>query len=327
MSKTIGGSIGPFNEGQPIFDFLDDKVLNQLAKALQSYKGLIATAPLSIQRGPMGDAIGLQKRIDNFILCELTEDLEEDTSATAKVVRRDKDNDFIAADDSSLSPNNKTMEFEVWDSDIAVGGTTTKRFAGQRGIAFQNPFSKNGNWEFLSLQIQQGGTIINDSSNLTLVCPGDGANWNVFPFDTIFGSTPGSNFNLSSNQVTVTGDGPLKIAYKIYVDRLGEAQVENTDDSIEAKVTYDRGAGFVDIPCSYTIGLIDDVDIVCGETRKLRYEGTASCPMFYFNSQDGDIIRVEVRRKAGLETLVFPRANFPVDGEAKCSFMTFEQNR
>ena len=309
--RALGTSIGPFNDGQSIFDFLDDNVLNQLAKALQAYKSFNVTAPLTIHRGPTGDTIGLQKRIDNFLLCELLEDLIEDTSATAKIVRRDTTDDFV--DDSAL-------EFEVWDSDIAVGGIPTKRYAGQRGIAFQNPFSKNANWEFLSLEIQQGGTIINTVGALISCTPSD-PGFITFPFDSIFGQTPGIRFNLASNEVTVTGDGPLKLNYKIYVDRLGTGGA-SSDDSIEVKLQFDRGAGFVDIPCSFSIGLIDDVDNVCNPGRKTRYEGSAACPTFYFNAEDGDKIRCRVRRKAGSEDL-----NFPKSSDGFCSFMTFEHNR
>ncbi len=315
MSRNIGGPVGPFNEGQSIFDFLDDKVLNQLAKTLAGYKSLTVSAPLSMQRTPHGDTIGLQKRIDNFVLCELLEDLLEDTATKAKVVRRDTTNDFV--DDTSL-------EFEVFDSDIAVGGTTTKRWKGQRGIAFQNPFSKNATWEFLSLEIQQGGTIINTGGTFTIGCPDPG--WKIFPFDAVLGSTPGLDFVFSGNGIVIVGDGPLKLNYKIYVDRLGRTG-QGTDDSIEAKITVDDklGGGFVDIPASFSIALIDDVDEICdvpSRRRKDRYEGTAACPTFFYNSLDGDVFRVEVRRKAGTETL-----NFPVSGDGFCSFMTFEQNR
>lgn len=319
MGRAIGGSIGPFNDGQSIFDFLDDKVLNQLAKAVAGYKGLSVAAPLSIHRGPMADTIGLQKRIDNFIFCELLEDLVEDTSAAAKVVRRDQTDDFVA--DSAL-------QFKVRDSDIAVGGLSIKRYAGQRGIAFQNPFSKHGNWEFLSLEIQQGGTIsnFNVSEVDELVLPGPiscESAWHTVPLDKIEASTPGSSFNLSNFQTTVDHFGPLKICYKVFGQREGLDGV-SSDDSFECRVSYKRGvAAFTHIPYSWTIGLIDDVDVVCGVIgppfiEKALFEGVASCPTFYFNAEADDIFILEVRRKAGNEAITINELS---------SFMTFEYNR
>ncbi len=334
MTKNIGGPVGPFNEGQSVFDFLDEKVLNQIAKALASYKGLSAVPPLQIQRTPNADSISLGQRIDSFNLVELQEDLVEDTSATAFILRRDVNDDLVV--DSNLP-------LEVWDSDIAVGGAATKRFNKQRGIAFLNPYSKNPNWEFLSLEIQQGGTIINNSNELVIKGTDDlvigdcSTDWVVFPFETVLGSTPGLDFTFSGNTIAVTGKGPLKLSYKIYVYRIG-LNGKPSDDAIEVKISVDdkNAGGFIDIPASYTIGLIDDVDRPCvvnPDVRKQFYEGTASCPTFYYNSLDGDVFRVEVRRKAGNETFRFPPANAPVSGdtgeasEAKCSFFTFEQNR
>lgn len=311
MGKNIGGPVGPFNEGQSIFDFLDDKVLNQLAKALAAYKEFQATAPLIIHRGPQGDTIGLQKRIDNFNLVELQEDLDEDTTATAFILRRDANDDLVT--DSAL-------ELEVRDSDIAVGGGVTKRWNGQRGIAFQNPYSKTKVWEFLSLEIQQGGTVSNGTRLDLDGIPSCDINWHTIPLDTVDAATPGVRFTLSSNEITISGDGPLKMAYKVGVQRTGKAG-EPSDDSLEARIAFSRPpAGFVELSGTRTIGLIDDVDIPCVDPpdRAVTYFGTASCPMFYDPSLDGDIVRLEVRRRAGNELLTCPAGQ---------SFFTFEHNR
>jgi len=130
---NIGGPVGPFDKGQSIFDFLDDVVLNRLAKALSSYMGLTARPPLQIQSVSGGDIISLGQRIDNFVLVQLIEDLDAGGSALSHVMQRDG-NDVLRADTAK--------PLKVFDPCFC------KRYSGQRGIAFLNFRSKNATWEF-----------------------------------------------------------------------------------------------------------------------------------------------------------------------------------
>lgn len=183
---------------------------------------------------------------------------------------------------------------------------------------------KFGNW-IIEGRRGEGGTVINNSATLTLGCPATG--FQVVPFDTIQGSTTGLRFNAGASGISVEKNGPLLLAYKVYVTQEGASAV-NSDGSIEARISFSRdGGAFTPLESSYAIGLIDDVDELCQGggpyTEKSEFEGTAVCPMTYVNAQDGDVYRVEVQKKSGTVSVFIPS----ITSLGICSFFTLKFDR
>lgn len=136
--RNIGKNIGPFDSGKSIFDFLDAPTLNKIAKAVNQYSNLTVRAPLQLQRGAHGDTLSLAGRIDNFLFVQLTEDLIIDSTATANILKRDKDDNL--SEDSEAAGTITVFnigKIKCFDNDI--------------GLALKNPFSKNSPLEFIRL--------------------------------------------------------------------------------------------------------------------------------------------------------------------------------
>ena len=169
--RNTGKNIGPFDPGKSIFDFLDAPTLNKIAKAVNQYSNLTVRAPLQLQRGAHGDTLSLAGRIDNFLFVQLTEDLVSEGSATAYILKRDGNDDV----DYNVATSDQ-LEITVHDL------IKNKSFKDDVGLALKNPFSKNGQWEFLSITASETavwirGTISQDLTTsmqtVTIVSPID----------------------------------------------------------------------------------------------------------------------------------------------------------